>query len=314
MEHVFLNSLEKGKTFSGVYFVHEIYEKVARNGNLYTDLQIGDSTGYKFARYWGKVKNEIEKKSWVAINARVEEYNGKLQIVTQKIEEADKPSDLSNYILESENIEVNISKFEKFIDRIRDLGEKTSDMTCSFIIDKIFTDEFKEIFFKSAYNTNYTYGKIGGLLENTTNCVYIMGGFAKNYGFSDYETMIGITATILHGIGATEVYEFSGCLCEETVKGRLYGCKNMTLNHINKVISNINKFEGYNEYTETRLLHALETFDNSLILPMTKEAILLSEVMKIDLKLTSAIDFIANDKNEDDFTAYDSLNKRHYYK
>jgi len=314
-DHILINSVEKGDSFSGIYYVQGIYEKKARTGKIYTDLQLSDRSGNQFVRFWGKA-DDIKKNSWCVVHARTDEYNGMMQIIIDQIESVEEPEDISAFVCVNENLQQDKERFEKYISKVCDLCDEINDVTCINILGQIFTEEFKKLFFEAAYNDQPTYGKKGGVLSHTVKVVNAIGGFAQNYKFSVYETVISVTSALLHGCGAISAFDFKGAICEKSIVGNLHGLKNLTLNMISPIIEKIQNTKEFNKETAMRIYHSLVTFDNNgTILPMTKEAILLAEVINMDLKLTSAVDFIESDTNsEDKFTAFDTITKRHYYK
>lgn len=313
--HNLIKSVELGESFSGVYYVHAVSERIARNGNPFTDLQLGDRSGNSFVRHWGKVEDSIKKGTWVAIQARTDEYNGQMQIIADRVEPAEEPSELNDYVPISETLDTDKNRFEKYINRVLELCDEIDDATCVHILGYVFSKDFKDEFFEAPYNDQPSYGMLGGALSHTVKCVHAVGGFAQNYNLSTYETVIAVTVSLLHGCGSKDAFSFDGALSEQTASGKLYGLKELSLECVRSALQEARKLAGFNEETAMRVIHALSTFDQAgPVMPMTKEAILISEVIDTDLKLTQATDFIEVDTNQDSFTAYDPSNKRQYYK
>jgi hypothetical protein len=66
--------------------------------------------------------------------------------------------------------------------------------------------------------------------------------------------------------------------------------------------------------TVIRILHAVVSYDGKSVVPMTKEAMVLSAAYRNDSEMVDAMDFIADDSNlSEEFTAYDSSTGRRYY-
>jgi hypothetical protein len=75
------------------------------------------------------------------------------------------------------------------------------------------------------------------------------------------------------------------------------------------------KKKDMDEETFDRIMHSLSTcFDSYSNKPMTKEAIVLSEAYRADSTIVESFDFIADDESTDEFTAYDSLRRRRYFR
>lgn len=314
-DHTLINSVVIGDSFDGVYIIKSAFEKIARNNNPYCDFLLGDKSGQAYVRFWGPLK-DIKCGDWLAIIANVTEYNGNAQIIAQRVEKSDPPTEqeMENYILKSTSKEEDIKKFDKYISRVKEICDLINDQTCKIILESIFTTEFRDKFFNSPLNDKTFYGMNGGLLSHTIKTSYIVGGVASQYGFENLEVVISITAALLHKIGAIDSYQIKNCQSLETKESKLHSMKLLTLYRFMNSIKDLRTLEGFKEETASRIQHCLEAQDCLGIQPLTKEAVLLSEVMDTDIKLTSAIDVIDNDNNDEEFTSYDPNNKRYFYK
>lgn len=96
MEHIFIKHVKIGDTFRGIYFLQDATEKLAKNGNPYSDMTIRDRTGASLARFWGPL--EYSKGDYIDVVARVEEYLGSPQIILQSVKVVERPEDITNYI------------------------------------------------------------------------------------------------------------------------------------------------------------------------------------------------------------------------
>jgi len=314
-DHTPIRSVHVGDSFAGVYYVRAAYEKIARNNNVYSDFTVADCSGEAFVRHWNESKG-IKRGDWIAIIANVEEYQGKPQIIAQRIEKSPAPeqSDMIHYIPISETKAEDKEKFEKYVKRVEEIATAINDPTCKYILDAVFTDSFKEEFFSAPASERTFYGMVGGLLSHTVKVTYAVGGFASQYSFSHDETCVAVSAALLHYIGAVAAFEIEGCQPAMTVRGKLNGIKQLTLQLVDCAIEDVQEKEDYNDATAQRLVHVITAQTGEEVLPMTKEAILLAEAVSADMKLVSAIDFIEQDINEEEFTAFDPVNRRQYFK
>lgn len=315
-EHTFIKHLKKGDVFGGIYYLVDAYEKIAVNGNIYSDLTVRDKSGDAFIRYWG-VSKDLDTGSFILILANVDEYRGKVQIVAKSIEKVDNPNnnDMENYYIPvSVTKENDFNKFNKYIEKVSNICSEINDDTCKIILEHIFTDDFKEIFFSAPASDKPYYGVNGGLLSHTIKTTFSVGSLASQYDFSKLDLVIAITSSLIHLIGSIDSYSINTCQSDETLYGKLYGYNFFTINKLNKVIEECCNISGFNKSVSDRIIHAIVSQNSRDIKPMTKEAILLSEMVKIDYKIVSAIDFINQDVNNDQFTAFDTINRQQYYK
>jgi hypothetical protein len=136
------------------------------------------------------------------------------------------------------------------------------------------------------------------------------------------EKLIALTASLLHGIGSAYAFEMVACAPQETKKGVLVGAANIGFS---KVVSAVNivmrarKKDGEDtdrdEDVTSRLMHAIVSCEPDGIKPMTREAIVLRNVVGLVREMSDASDFIANDQNaHEEFTAYDPITKRRFLK
>ena len=136
----------------------------------------------------------------------------------------------------------------------------------------------------------------------------------REYDFDNKEQTILCAAAMVQGIGCLEAFGIQDCTPVETKKGILVGAGQLTLQHFQNAAK---KLEGagvvLNSEVLLRLEHAL-TCVNGAVKPMSKEAIILNEVYRIDRELAEAFNFIAQDENNTEFTAFDPVLRRRYLK
>jgi len=308
--HQPIKHLEIADLFKGVYYLEQMSIKVARNGSKYSDLVLKDKSGSSFAKFWGTL-TKTKKGMFVAVEGHVDEYMGKPSVIVDKIKEVEPPTDLSDYLAQSLSLESDKFLFSDFIQRIDGLGVEIQDETCEQLIDVIFTEEFKKQFFEAPYSILPHYATRGGLLEHTIKVAGISSDAASRCGLSSDEKVVLYTACLLHGIGAIEALEFQDCVARETKSGVLLGKTFLSSRMIQKAVEGL---ENLNQELLVRILHAVLSHEATSIKPMTREAIILAEACRTDMRIVEASDFIEQDLNDDEFTAFDTLSQRRFYK
>lgn len=295
-EHKFINTIAIGDSFSSIYYLENAYEKLARNGNKYTDLSIRDKSGNFLARFWGTLK-EIKSGDFIKINANGESYLDKLQIIIQKIEKVTEVDNLEDYVMIAENREENKTFFMEKLEQAK--------VFCPNL-NEIFDEKTLNDFIISPASVSTYYGKVGSLLEYTVNIIKLSENIANNYGLSEIEKSILLTSVILHRVGSIETYANKCVSVEETTTGILIGEVGLS---ISKISEKLKQFEHYE-----RIMHCISSYKSQEVKPATKEAIILSESYFADLRMVTAFDMILSDEGDDDFTAPDSVFKRRYFK
>jgi 23S rRNA maturation-related 3'-5' exoribonuclease YhaM len=307
-EHTFIRHVKVGQTFGGVYYLVSSYEKTAINGKIYSDLTVRDKSGECFVRYWGETKN-LNCGDFILVLATVEEYRGNPQIVASEVDKTSEPckEDMDRYFISvSETLEKDIEKFEKYVSRVKSICEDIEDNTCIDLIEGVFGDA--KSFFEAPSSDKNFYGIRGGLLSQTVKVVFMCGNMASQYNLSKKETAILITSALLFRVGAVDVYTMNGCNSEMKTQGKLLGCIFFTLGRIQTAFS-----QDFNVDTVNRVVHAVVSQDSSTK-QMTKEAIILSQAVRSDMRIVESIDYIDQDINDEKFTAFDPISKQQYFK
>lgn len=315
MAHQLIKEVEVGDSFGGIYYVESVGIKTARNGNRYSDLMLRDKSGSSFVRFWG-VDDNIKKGGWVEITANVEEYLGEPQIVTRSIFSVQKPDDLSDYMVESPTADEDLESFDICKDAILEIGKSEKDMTCSLWIEEVFANgKFFVKFIESPYGEHPVYGCGGGLLKRAARISEMANKLSDIYGLSEYEKMILYTASLLQSVGYVDAYEFEDCMPKKTLKGIMLQGVNLTNNRLSSALRRViaaNK-EDVNVNTIQRLLHCVLAAESAEVEPITKEALLLDMICKMDNDLAYVFNYIDSDTN-DEFTAYDTVTGKRFLK
>jgi 23S rRNA maturation-related 3'-5' exoribonuclease YhaM len=313
--HFLISGAKVGDTFKSIYYVISAYEKLAKNNNPYSDLTLCDKSGQAATRLWSNL-GSIKAGQYIKVSAYVDEYQGKPQIILQEGEILNTlPEGYEvNFLRISETIESDIKKFDKYISKVNDYCKAIEDDTCSKILNAVFSPTVKKQFFESPANDKFSYGMKGGLLSQTVKVVYGVGVLASQYGFNNKELAIAITSSLLFNLGALKGVEYNGLMPVISKEGMFLGNKSSTLTLLERLVSKSDSLIEYKEEIIGRIYHAIASQNEYAVLPMTKEAILLREIINVDMRLTAAIDFISQDTNEGEFTAFDSNNKRNYFK
>jgi 23S rRNA maturation-related 3'-5' exoribonuclease YhaM len=206
------------------------------------------------------------------------------------------------------------------LQRVEELCEKADNQTPIMILNEIFLkSKFFNKFINAPSSNRPHYGRQGGLLKQTVNVAEMAEVIGKNYNLDDNEMAILLTSAMLHKIGSVDAYEFDNLVPAETVEGVLMGVKTLTNNRVFTAWKRLSVGQGAAKMdyeTFHRISHALATcIDSYINKPMSKEAIVLAEAYRADLTIVESFDFIEEDESLDEnFTAYDSLRKRRYFK
>ena len=317
-EHALIQHQGIGESFSGTYYVENVFVRQTVQGKDYLDLTLRDKSGSRFAKYWGVI--DVGKGDWVFVAINVEEYREKPSLIVKNIERVDEPDDLTNYIAVYDDAEKHTQRFDEIREAIKALEAKTGDKTAGMLVDEVYSNSrFFERFLNSPGSIRPHYGRRGGLLANTVRVADASWKMSELYPLTDEEKSILLASALLCRAGSVEAFEFQDCVPVETKSGILLGHNNLTMTRVSNALKRVSKAlkrDGgvVSGDIVTRILHAVSAHDCGDVIPATKEAMIISGAYHNDLELVDAIEFMQSDVNEgEEFTAYDSRMRRRYY-
>ena len=264
---------------TGQFIVSSVQKAMNDNG-AYLNLNLKDASGMIDARKWGATAEDEEifvQGNVVAIEGDIVQRPASLQLKilkAVKVELAD--ADVSRFIKNPP-----VPK-EELIKRFNAHVESIKNEDCRKILDYLIKRLSPRIFeYPAAVSVHHDYGS--GLLMHTVSMADLGVILAERYQPVDKDILI--TGILLHDMGKT--IEFEGPIVYKySLTGRLLG-------HISIMVSEIrHAAEGLKITSEVPLLlehmvlshHGSNEF-GSPVLPMTKEALLLSLIDNLDSKM-----------------------------
>lgn len=275
-----VSDFNDGDHIYGQFLISNAAKCVNNTGAAYLNLEIRDSSGSINAKKWEA--NADDEALYVAgsvvyIEGEVLKYKESLQVKIL----VGKPVDIN---------EVDVTKFvkappvpkEELIKRFNTHLESIKNEDCRKILDYLIKRLSPKLFdYPAAVSVHHDYAS--GLLMHTVSMADL-GVFLSNY-YPDVDKDILLTGILLHDMGKT--IEFEGpVIYKYSLEGKLLG-------HISLMVSEIRRAaEGLKITSEVPLLlehmvlshHGYPEF-GSPILPMTKEALLLSLIDNLDSKM-----------------------------
>ena len=278
-----ISEFSDGQHISGQFLVANSAKCVNNLGAAYMNLEIRDSSGSINAKKWeASLDDEATYQigNVVFIEGEVLKYKESLQV---KI--------LSGRVVDIEDVDVAkfikappVSK-EELVRRFNEHVDRIHNEDCRKILDYLIKRLSPKLFdYPAAVSVHHDYAS--GLLMHSVSMADHALYFAKYY--PDIDLDILLTGVLLHDMGKT--IEFEGpVIYKYSVEGKLLG-------HITLMVSEIRRAaEGLKITSEVPLLlehmvlshHGSNEF-GSPILPMTKEALLLSMIDNLDSRMVIA--------------------------
>ena len=304
-----ISELRDGEHISGQFLVANSAKCVNNAGANYLNVDLKDSSGNINAKKWDitlEDENIFVQGNVLYIEGEVLKYKESLQI---KI--------LSARLMNID--EVDVAKFikqppipkEELVKRFNAFVESIQNEDCRKILDYLIKRMSPKLFdYPAAVSVHHDYAS--GLLMHTVSMAEHGDYFAKFY--DDVNRDILITGILLHDMGKT--IEFDGpVIYKYSIEGKLLG-------HISIMVSEIRRAaEGLKITSEVPLLlehmvlshHGYPEF-GSPIMPLTKEALLLSLIDNLDSKMVIVLKALEGVKPGEFSTKVFPLDGRAIYK
>jgi 3'-5' exoribonuclease len=125
--------------------------------------------------------------------------------------------------------------YDKLIQRFNFHIENVKDLDYSHILNEIFSDEIKELFFVLPASLKENHSYKSGLLQHTLEVVDMAVLFAKN--IYELDTDLLITGCLLHDIGKLQSFDIDGVKFIETEWESLIGSSMISALYVSKVIT-----------------------------------------------------------------------------
>lgn len=312
MKTPFVRDLREDQTITGFFLVHEKEVRSAKSGKPYLRMELGDSSGKVEARMWDQFDafaKDVNRDDFVKVQARVELYQNKKQLVLQQFRLA-KPEeiDLADFLPHTPyDVEALFKKLLEYASGMKNEWLKK-------LVLKVFSDEKIVARFKRAPAAKVMHhAYLGGLLEHVVGLCGLAKQIAAHYPELDGDLLL--MAAMLHDVGKLEE------LCYEraigyTVEGQLLGHIVMELETVSKAMDAI---EGYPPNLKVVVQHILishhgEYEFGSPKLPMIREALVFHYMDDLESKLAAVRAALAVDSGEEMWSAYSGALQRKFLK
>lgn len=221
-----------------------------RSGNPFLRVRLADRTGETEARIWDRaleLDGDFNLNDVIRVRARVERYQGELQLNISHLERIDPeeidpslylprgPKDPEDLWLQLKDLaaQVNNSDLKRLLQ--------------SFLTDADFVRQMKQAPAAKAMHHAY----LGGLLEHTVSVTGLLCRICDHYPRLDRDLLI--TGSILHDIGKLEEFSYQLQL-DYTDAGRLLG--HVVLG-VQRVQEKITKMKGFSPDLSLALQHLM---------------------------------------------------------
>jgi 3'-5' exoribonuclease len=295
----FIEQFRDGDTIDDVYLAAEKQLRVNKNGNPYVQVELRDRSGGIVARMWNAGENifrQFENGDFVSVEAKVQTFNGALQVILTQIEKAEpKAVDLADFLPRTEH------DIGKLTARLRDYLLKLTNPFLRALAECFLGDEqFMTGFTTCPAGIKMHHAYVGGLLEHVVTMMDVADRLCPLYAGVDRElVLIGI---FLHDSGKTRELSYARSFAY-TDEGQLIGHIQIGLDMLAVQMAKVPDLLGEPMPRElaARIRHMIISHHGTLEhgsakQPMTPEAQLLHQIDVLDTRMHQTLRAIKDDK------------------
>lgn len=320
LRHVLIEDIRAGQFISQCFLVKQKNTRSTKRGDPYLELQLADRSGYLPARAWAETAkrygNQFEEGDFVFVEGRTETYRDALQLIVESIKSLERHQKENGKILEFDrSFLVPASRYdveEMWQELLAMIDDEITSPQVRQLLQNVFGKyerQFKE--FPAAIKYHHAY--LGGLLEHSLEVARAVLAFAKLH--SDINVDIALAGALLHDIG--KILEFDDPIAtRHSFSGQLLGHLLLGCNMIHDTAMAIDwPDKRIPQLIEHIILsHHGELEYGAVILPKTKEAIVVYHFDDLSAKLNMIDKHVAADTTEQEFTGWHHLLARKFFK
>jgi len=303
-----------GTEIVSFFAISEKSLRKSRAGKSYIRVTCIDKTGQIIGNIWDNVKHlesQFSIGDIVKVKASVDIYESNLQLNISNIRKAEESEyEISDFSpATTKNINKLTEQLFQYLDSIE--NKYLNKLLHLFFDDK----EFLKKFTFAPAAKSWHHNKIGGLIHHTITVTNICDSVVPIYRDDDIDRDLLVCCAILHDIGKVDEYHLRPFI-DFTDEGKLVGHIVIGDKMVVDKIQQINNFPPMlkNKIRHLLLSHHGEREKGAVVLPKTKEAILLHYADNMDAHIMGVQDLIEKAKKQNrDWTEYNNLTKREYY-
>ena len=303
----FIKHVQENESVTSYCQVRSKQVRLKRNGEPYLRLVLGDSSGRIEGKIWENIEEcqkGIQEGDFVKYQGVVQIYNGKKQLIVQRLRKVLPEEDSNNGFKVRDLIPCTEYDVEEMWQRLRSLVHRHTSRPCILQLLSNVLEENEEQIKSYPAGVEIHHDYWGGFLEHVLSVLESALFFADKYPDVDKDLLIA--GAVLHDIGKLEELS-SAYNASYTTRGHLIGHLVMGRDLLRKEAARIPEFP-------VKLLMLLE----HLILshqgqlewgsprrPKTPEALILHYIDDLDAKLNRLCRVRKEDPGDSDFTAFD---------
>ncbi len=297
MKLIQISNFKLGRSVQGFYLCKEKHLRHTRNGDLYLDVMLTDSTGVIPGKMWDLVddfQNRFDSGDPVAVKGEVGEFNDMLQLTVTQINRASS----KQYGIYGYSPEILLKKVDESIDSLWRRLIKISKTLKQPYKDLITTilNQYKEKIQTMPASVNHHHPIFGGYLKHMVTISEISMEVLAHYPSLDRNLLL--SGILLYDIGKVKSIN-NDLIPSHTDEGKLIGHIVLGRDIILETARSMKKFP---EDMLTKLEHIIlsrqgKPGKEAIAFPKFPEALFVYYIDKLDERLNLMLDSMENDPN-----------------
>ena len=305
----YVAELEIGERLDSTFLLRRCDLRTRQNGAHYLALQFADKSGTVSGRMWDNAEEsarQVKEGDYVRVVGTIETWQSSPQIKVDKLEPAD-----GTQVEPGDYLPVSERDSAEMYEELLGIIATVRNPHLQSLLEATFGDaEVADLFRRAPAGVMLHHPWVGGLLEHTLSVVGMATRAAEHYASVDRDLLV--TGACLHDLGKIWELAYSQGF-EYTEEGRLVGHLLLETSWLSKRMDEI---DGFPPPLRHHVLHLLASHHGlhehgAPILPLTREALVLSYLDDLDSKMGAMDLAIAEAETTGASTAYSrSLGRR----
>jgi len=300
MSRSFVNQLVDGQSIDEVFLASEKQLRPNRQGNLYLQVRLSDKTGMVTAMLWNANQSHFdsfENGDYIRVKGSSQLYNGGMQLIAKEFCSVDESS-----VNESDFITISEAGVEQLVDQLGEMLRQIRNVHIRSLAEQFLADDaFMSKFRRAPAGIKNHHAYHGGLIEHVVSVMELAAYVGNKYDRLDSDLLL--MGAFLHDAGKTEELHFERDLGYRD-SGQLIGHMVMGVELLQQKINELetNSGDSFPEDLRTQLKHLVLSHHGQLeygspVLPMTLEAIALTQIDNLDARINNITRIIDEDPN-----------------
>ena len=302
-----ISELEPKSEIEGAFLVKYLSIQTDKKGKPYLNLILMDSSGEIESRVWEnapQVFDQVRAKDIIRVNAHVNIFQGKKQLILNAVERAAPDSYPLDRFIPCSHFDRN-RMYEDLLEILRNLKDPFAvKLALSIVEDPAIKNKICSA--PAAKTIHHAYA--GGLLEHVLSICRMMnmiGPHYQNYYGKAINVDLLILGSLLHDIGKIEELSWERGT-EYTDSGKLIGHLVQGVELVNRYIEKIPDFPADLALQIKHLIvsHHGRLEYGSPKVPATVEALIVHEMDNLDSKINEIFTFMKRDETPGNWTSF----------